>query len=127
MSGMSPSIQAWSVNTSIMQLRAMMSHLTITDDHIRRYIVSPDEGRRMDEARQNRVSPSSSAPGPVALAEAEAQTTKPKKPQRAVNDNSVVEVRFLFVPKLIRLRSLGGLNAHARTHARYLETSNASR
>ncbi|KAK7074122.1 hypothetical protein SK128_012406 [Halocaridina rubra] len=54
MAGVSPAIQAWSVNTSIMQLRSMMSRMTITNDHIRRYVVSPDEGRRMEEARSRR-------------------------------------------------------------------------
>lgn len=54
MSGVSPAIQNWSINTSIMQLRSMMSRLTITDDYIRRYVVSPDEGRRMEDERSRR-------------------------------------------------------------------------
>lgn len=54
MAGVSPAIQAWSINTSIMQLRSMMGRMTITNDHIRRYVVSPDEGRRMEEERGRR-------------------------------------------------------------------------
>ncbi|MPC30732.1 Large proline-rich protein BAG6 [Portunus trituberculatus] len=54
MSGVSPAIQNWSINTSIMQLRSMMSRLTITDDYIRRYVVSPDEGRRMEDEHSRR-------------------------------------------------------------------------
>lgn len=54
MAGVSPAIQTWSINTSIMQLRFMMNRMTITDDHIRRYVVSPDEGRRMEEERNRR-------------------------------------------------------------------------
>ncbi|XP_076054621.1 uncharacterized protein LOC143033267 isoform X2 [Oratosquilla oratoria] len=54
MSGVNPVIQAWSVNTSLMQLRSMMSRMTINDDHIRRYVVSHDEGRRMEQERQQR-------------------------------------------------------------------------
>lgn len=60
MAGVSPAIQTWSVNTSIMQLRSMMSRMTITDDHIRRYVVSPDEGRRMEEERSRRLRDSES-------------------------------------------------------------------
>ncbi|KAB7502982.1 Large proline-rich protein BAG6 [Armadillidium nasatum] len=75
LSGMSPAIQAWSVNASIMQLRSMMSHLAITDDHIRRYIVSPDEGRRMGEARQNRMSPVIPVPGPRPAEESPAENS----------------------------------------------------
>ncbi|XP_068228771.1 large proline-rich protein BAG6-like isoform X2 [Palaemon carinicauda] len=56
MAGVSPAIQAWSINTSIMQLRSMMNRMTITNDHIRRYVVSPDEGRRMEEERSRRQS-----------------------------------------------------------------------
>ena len=54
MSGMSPPIQTWSINTSIMQLHAMMARMTITDNQIRHYIISPEEGRRMTEERQQR-------------------------------------------------------------------------
>ena len=31
-----------------------MSRLTITDDYIRRYVVSPDEGRRMEDEHSRR-------------------------------------------------------------------------
>ena len=37
MAGVSPAIQAWSINTSIIQLRSMMNRMTITNDHIRRF------------------------------------------------------------------------------------------
>lgn len=71
MAGVSPAIQTWSINTSIMQLRSMMGQMTITDDHIRRYVVSPDEGRRMEEERNRRQNASESAtttrqPAPLA-------------------------------------------------------------
>ncbi|KAG7161488.1 Large proline-rich protein BAG6-like [Homarus americanus] len=74
MAGVSPEIQSWSVNTSIMQLRSMMSRMTITDDHIRRYVVSPDEGRRMEEERNRRQNANGSvttqpAPPPAAAPE----------------------------------------------------------
>jgi len=52
----SPAIQAWSINTSLVQLRSMMAMMTITDDHIRRYVVSPEEGLRMEEERRRRQS-----------------------------------------------------------------------
>jgi len=54
MGGVSPAIQAWSINTSLVQLRSMMAMMTITDDHIRRYVVSPEEGLRMEEERRRR-------------------------------------------------------------------------
>ncbi|XP_071529720.1 uncharacterized protein [Panulirus ornatus] len=74
MAGVSPAIQSWSVNTSVMQLRSMMSRMVITDDHIRRYVVSPDEGRRMEEERNRRQRASGSppthpAPPPAAASE----------------------------------------------------------
>lgn len=74
MAGVSPAIQSWSVNTSVMQLRSMMSRMVITDDHIRRYVVSPDEGRRMEEERNRRQRASGSpstqpAPPPAAATE----------------------------------------------------------
>lgn len=58
MGGVSPAIQAWSINTSLVQLRSMMAMMTITDDHIRRYVVSPEEGQRMEEQRRRRQSSS---------------------------------------------------------------------
>ena len=86
MSGVSPAIQNWSINTSIMQLRSMMSRLTITDDYIRRYVVSPDEGLRMEDERSRRQRAN------------EATNAKPAQPlvppstENNVNGNNIVHV-----------------------------------
>ncbi|KAG0701605.1 Large proline-rich protein BAG6 [Chionoecetes opilio] len=86
MSGVSPAIQNWSINTSIMQLRSMMGRLTITDDYIRRYVVSPDEGRRMEDERSRRHRDTAAA----------ARPPQPPPPPAAetpsVNGNSMVHV-----------------------------------
>lgn len=77
MAGVSPAIQSWSVNTSIMQLRSMMNRMTITNDHIRRYVVSPDEGRRMEEERNRRQRATSSVAAQPAPPPAATEPTTP--------------------------------------------------
>lgn len=88
MAGVSPAIQTWSINTSIMQLRFMMNRMTITDDHIRRYVVSPDEGRRMEEERNRRQRVQEAA---AATSSTKPQQQPPQQHTTASEDPPVME------------------------------------